>query len=114
MATRPWHTLQDPPPSSPGFAERDRIHSEFEAAAGGAGRFALLMVDVEGLRALNEAYGYAAGNLALKTVADAVQRTIRTSDSAARLMSRKIRPSLALDLASTVSTASGPAALMIT
>lgn len=62
----------------------ERLSSEFEAAAGGAGRFALLMVEVEGLRALNEAYGYAAGNLALKTVADAVQRTIRTSDSAAR------------------------------
>ena len=36
------------------------------------------------------------------------------SARAARLMSRKIRPSLALDLASTVSTASSPAAVMIT
>lgn len=62
----------------------ERLSSEFEAAAGGAGRFALLMIDIEGLRALNEAYGYATGNLALKTVADAVQRTIRASDSAAR------------------------------
>ncbi len=38
----------------------------------------------------------------------------RASASAARRMSRKISPSLALALASTVSTASGPAALMIT
>jgi len=62
----------------------ERLSREYEAAAAGAGRFALLMVDIEGLRALNDAYGYATGNLALKTVADAVQRTIRASDWAAR------------------------------
>lgn len=62
----------------------ERLSREYEAAAAGGGRFALLMVDIEGLRALNEAYGYTTGNLALRTVADAVQRTIRASDCAAR------------------------------
>jgi diguanylate cyclase (GGDEF)-like protein len=63
----------------------DELLERQHAAASAAGeRFALLMIDIEGLRHVNESYGYAAGNLALGTVADALQRTLRNGDTAAR------------------------------
>lgn len=62
----------------------EQLARECARVSAEGGRFALLMLDVEGLQQLNDAYGYATGNLALKTVADAVQRTIRASDLAGR------------------------------
>ncbi len=62
----------------------EQLLLEQARASAEGGRFALLMLDIEGLRQINEAYGYATGNLALRTVADAVQRTIRASDLAGR------------------------------
>lgn len=62
----------------------EQLARKFARASAEGGRFALLMLDIEGLRQINDAYGYATGNLALKAVADAVQRTIRASDLAGR------------------------------
>lgn len=62
----------------------DLLERQHAAASAAGTRFALLMVDIEGLRQVNESYGYAAGNLAIKTVADALQRTVRDTDIAAR------------------------------
>ncbi len=42
------------------------------------------MVDLEGSRRLNEQYGHDAGNAALKMVAEALRRTLRETDIAAR------------------------------
>ncbi len=47
--------------------------------------YALLHVDVDKLRSINESYGLAAGNEALVLVSRCLQRSIRASDAAARL-----------------------------
>ena len=44
----------------------------------------VLLVDLEGARRLNEQYGHDAGNAALKLVAEALRRTLRETDIAAR------------------------------
>jgi diguanylate cyclase (GGDEF)-like protein len=48
------------------------------------GAYAILLVDVDDLKALNDAHGHAAGNRALASVASAIRRAIRSSDVAAR------------------------------
>jgi diguanylate cyclase (GGDEF)-like protein len=51
----------------------------------GAGRaYAFLMIDVDRLGDINEAFGHDAGNSALNLVAQCLQRSIRSSDHAAR------------------------------
>ena len=44
----------------------------------------VLLVDLDGARRLNEQYGHDAGNAALKLVAEALRRTLRETDIAAR------------------------------
>ncbi|HET8691743.1 MAG TPA: diguanylate cyclase [Steroidobacteraceae bacterium] len=48
------------------------------------GAYAILLVDVDDLKALNDAHGHAAGNRALSSVSSAIRRAIRSSDMAAR------------------------------
>jgi diguanylate cyclase (GGDEF)-like protein len=50
----------------------------------GRGAYALLLVDLDDLKALNDRHGHQAGNQAITLVASAIQRAIRTSDMAAR------------------------------
>jgi diguanylate cyclase (GGDEF)-like protein len=57
---------------------------EHAAAQNAASAYALLMVDVDRLKAMNETYGYAAGNAALRLVAEALLRAVRDSDTVAR------------------------------
>jgi diguanylate cyclase (GGDEF)-like protein len=45
---------------------------------------AVLAIDLDGLRRLNELYGQDAGNAALRLIADALRRTLRETDLAAR------------------------------
>ena len=47
--------------------------------------FAVLLVDVDGLKRINQAHGEHAGDETLMGVAGAVERTVRTADTAARL-----------------------------
>jgi diguanylate cyclase (GGDEF)-like protein len=58
-----------------------RLH---RAAADGGQSYALLMVDVEKLKAINDVFGHDAGNSALVLVARCLQRSIRSGDTAAR------------------------------
>ncbi len=53
-------------------------------ARGGRGSYAILHVDVDDLKAINDEHGHQAGNRAISTVASALQRAIRTTDMAAR------------------------------
>jgi diguanylate cyclase (GGDEF)-like protein len=53
-------------------------------ARGGSGAYAVLLVDMDDLKALNDEHGHQAGNRAITAVASAVQRAIRNSDMAAR------------------------------
>jgi diguanylate cyclase (GGDEF)-like protein len=47
--------------------------------------FALLLVDIEGLKRINDAYGSAAGDQTLVGVAGAVERAVRNVDTAVRM-----------------------------
>ncbi len=57
-----------------------------EHAAGEANRgvYALLMIDIDRLKDINDAFGHDAGNSALTLVAQCLQRSIRNTDYAAR------------------------------
>jgi diguanylate cyclase (GGDEF)-like protein len=56
-------------------------------AARYGGGLSLVMLDLDGMKALNERIGHAAGDTALLRVADAVRGSIRTVDRAVRLCS---------------------------
>jgi diguanylate cyclase (GGDEF)-like protein len=65
-----------------GFVERDR---EIVAAADRHDRpMALLFLDVDGLKAVNDELGHVAGERLLVEVADALQRRFRSEDQLAR------------------------------
>ena len=53
-------------------------------ARGGRGGYAVLLVDMDDLKALNDEHGHQTGNRAITAVASAIQRAIRTTDLAAR------------------------------
>jgi diguanylate cyclase (GGDEF)-like protein len=53
-------------------------------ARDGRGGYAVLLVDMDDLKALNDEHGHQAGNRAITAVASAIQRAIRSSDMAAR------------------------------
>jgi len=62
-----------------------RLAEREHASAARNGRpYSLLMVDIEGLKAINDTYGHEAGNRAVKLVADALGRLTRSSDIVAR------------------------------
>ena len=58
-----------------------RVHAASEAAQSS---YAMLMVDIDHLRQVNEAFGHAAGDSVLNLVARSLQRSIRATDFAAR------------------------------
>ncbi len=53
-------------------------------ARDGRGGYAILLVDMDDLKALNDEHGHQAGNRGIATVASAIQRAIRATDLAAR------------------------------
>lgn len=60
------------------------LGEERERAARRAASFAILFVDVEGLRKINDRHGHEAGNTALAAVARAMARSCRSADLVAR------------------------------
>ena len=57
---------------------------EHTAGEGNRGVYALLMIDIDKLKDINDAFGHDAGNSALTLVAQCLQRSIRNTDYAAR------------------------------
>ncbi|HEX3847542.1 MAG TPA: GGDEF domain-containing protein [Steroidobacteraceae bacterium] len=57
---------------------------EHAASERGRGVYALLMVDMDKLKDINDSFGHEAGNSAITLVARCLQRSIRNSDHAAR------------------------------
>jgi diguanylate cyclase (GGDEF)-like protein len=57
---------------------------EHSAAERSRGAYALLMIDMDKLKEINDAFGHEAGNSAITLVAQCLQRSIRTTDHAAR------------------------------
>ncbi|MGI9309251.1 MAG: GGDEF domain-containing protein, partial [Gammaproteobacteria bacterium] len=58
--------------------------NEYERAKRRGSSFAVLMIDVDGLRAVNEKYGPEGGNRTLVAVADAISRSVRHLDFVGR------------------------------
>lgn len=62
----------------------DRYQRAMEHAAAGGEPLALILIDVDKLKEINDAFGHEAGNQALIQVADALRNSKRTADVAAR------------------------------
>ncbi|HEX6997035.1 MAG TPA: GGDEF domain-containing protein [Gammaproteobacteria bacterium] len=57
---------------------------EHERASRAGGSYSVLMVDLDGLKTINDTFGHESGNRAITLVGDALQRLTRTTDIAAR------------------------------
>lgn len=76
-----------------GLANRRAFHAEMEArlarldrARGdGSGHFALVLIDLDRFKAINDSLGHSAGDEQLIAVADALRRVVRKNDMAARV-----------------------------
>jgi diguanylate cyclase (GGDEF)-like protein len=64
----------------------NEIYKREHAAAERQGRiFTLLLIDLDGLKDINDSHGHEAGNSAIVLVANSILRSVRTTDFAARL-----------------------------
>lgn len=72
-----------------GLASRRLLGDRFQCAVERAKRsgmpFALLVIDLDDFKCINDTYGHAAGDTVLVEVARRITATLRTSDTAARL-----------------------------
>jgi diguanylate cyclase (GGDEF)-like protein len=72
-----------------GIANRRSLLSriDYEIARHSRGRrgFAVVMIDLDGFKRLNDRFGHLAGDDLLRDVAEALQRTIRAQDTVARI-----------------------------
>ena len=63
----------------------DRLRLSFELARRDAARLGILLLDIDGLAAINEAYGIRAGDAAIREAAERMRKTARRSDTVARI-----------------------------
>ena len=72
-----------------GLANRKLLQDRFRCAAERAKRsgqcFALLMIDLDRFKAVNDSHGHAAGDRVLRTMARRMEAAVRTCDTVARL-----------------------------
>jgi diguanylate cyclase (GGDEF)-like protein len=61
-----------------------RLQDEIERASRYDHNFALLMIDLDGFKGINDTFGHPIGDSVLKQVASALRRTLRASDFLAR------------------------------
>lgn len=89
---------------------RQRLHEALAASQGGD-RFALLLLDLDGFKTINDRMGHAAGDAVLQFVGQRLLGSVRSTDTAARLggdefgvvQRRADQPGAALALASRIS-----------
>jgi diguanylate cyclase (GGDEF)-like protein len=62
----------------------DWLQQEFPRATRGGEPLAILWVDVDGLKRINDSHGHEAGNVALKVVADILKASVRQTDTVVR------------------------------
>jgi diguanylate cyclase (GGDEF)-like protein len=58
----------------------ERLHEEFARHARYGGPVALLMLDIDGFKGINDLYGHVSGDSVLNTVADVLRKTLRETD----------------------------------
>jgi two-component system, cell cycle response regulator len=63
---------------------RDRLNSEIERSKRSNERFAVMFLDLDRFKQVNDSYGHEAGNDILRGVAAEVRHAVRASDVAAR------------------------------
>ena len=63
----------------------DRLDTAMQRTLRGSKRFALLYVDIDGFKPVNDSHGHAAGDELLKQIADRLRDSVRASDTVARL-----------------------------
>jgi diguanylate cyclase (GGDEF)-like protein len=69
-----------------GLANRTLFHDRLgHALARRSGSVAVMFLDLDDFKTVNDAYGHAAGDKVLRTVADALRNTLRAEDTVARL-----------------------------
>jgi len=72
-----------------GLGNRRRFHGHIDYMIEYAGRFggalSVMMIDLDGMKKLNDLHGHAAGDVALRSVAVVIKQSIRGVDVAARL-----------------------------
>ncbi len=64
---------------------QDRLHVAVETARRHRTGLAILMIDLDNFKGINDAFGHAAGDEVLKVTADRILQTVRASDTVARL-----------------------------
>jgi diguanylate cyclase (GGDEF)-like protein len=67
------------------LANRTHFHEEVGAALAEPGQISVLLVDLDGFKAVNDSLGHGAGDELLVAVADKLRAALRTGDVAARL-----------------------------
>ncbi len=63
----------------------DRLNQSVQGARREGKQVALVMLDLDGFKAVNDAYGHAAGDELLKGIASRLQEGLRATDTAARI-----------------------------
>ena len=63
----------------------DRLGQNLEIARRNGKRFALMYLDLDGFKQINDHYGHEAGDLVLKTAASRLRESVRISDSVGRM-----------------------------
>lgn len=67
------------------FLFKERLLRELERGRNFGGHFAVCIMDVDKLKPVNDRYGHSAGDLMLRTVGEALKRSVRQDDTVARL-----------------------------
>ena len=65
-------------------ANVSRFYEELGLAEAGRGGFALMVIDIDDLKKLNDVHGHQAGSDAIQALADVLRKVVRSSDCVAR------------------------------